>query len=899
MPDWRAEIRTRLVPLRLSAEREAEITEELAQHLGDRYTDLRARGQSEDDTVRIVREELAGEALAKALGGIERRVRDLDPEPAGGPATGHLLADLWRDLRYGSRSLRHAPGFTTVAVLTLALGIGATTAMFSVLNAVLLRPLPFPEPRSLVRVYQTYDQAEGGIGSLSFADFLELRDDGRAFSSIATYLTPRDGFSLVVGDRAERVFGTVVGADFFTTLGVRPLLGRAFQAGDDAAGAPPVVVLSHRFWQQRLRGDTGIVGKVLIVQGGPATVLGVMPPTVWFPRGDVAEIWLNEMFVTPTRNGPFGWQAIARLRPGVSAAQRQAALDQVAARVRARFPGGPQRWTFVERPLTDQFSGVLRPALLILMGAVVLVLLIACVNVTNLMLARATSREREVAVRTALGASRARIVRQLLTESVLLAGLGGVLGVALASWGVRVLIASAPASLPMLRDLGVSVDARVLTIAAAAAMGSVLLFGLAPTLLGAQGVTNSIREAGRGGTDGRARRALRSALVGAEFAFSLVLLVGAGLLLRSLAKLRAVDTGVHADGVVTASIALPKVSYATPAQVIVFHDRLLGELRALPGVETVSASVGLPPDVFGNKSDFFVTGQPVPPGAFSPLADFLCVDGEYFAAMGIRLRAGRVFDARDISGPSTVMINAELARRYFPQVDPVGERLNVGGTGSSNEYVIVGVVGDVPYDGLARGAIPTMYFPFAQFSQGLSRSFSLVVRSTVGTNELTPALRAIVQRIDPELAVAQIRTVRELVDASVAVDRFRTMLLTLFALLALALAAVGIYGVMAFSVGRRAREIGVRIALGASRLQVYAQILGEGLTVAAVGIAVGLSAALAVTRVASKLLFDVSATDALTFGFVSLLLLAIAALASFIPARRAARVDPAITMIAE
>lgn len=901
MPDWRAEIRGRLAPLHLSAEREHEITEELAQHLGDRYADLRAHGRSEDEALRLAREELAGNALTRALGGIERRVHDLDPDPVGGPATGQFFADLWRDVRYGSRALRRAPGFTAVATLTLALGIGATTAMFSVLNAVLLRPLPFPDPQNLVRLYQTYDKAEGGIGSFSVAEFLELRANGRAFSSLATYKTPRDGFSLVVGDRADRVFGTVVSADFFSTLGVSPMLGRAFQTGDDVEGAPATVVLSHGFWKRRLAGDSSIVGKQLTIEGGPVTVLGIMPADVWYPRGNVAEIWLNETFHTPTRQGPFGWQAVARLRPGVSAAQRRLALDQVAARVRTRFPGGPERWTFAERPLAEQFSRTLRPALFILMGAVLLVLLIACVNVTNLMLTRATSREHEVAIRTALGANRSRIVRQFLTESVLLALVGGVLGVALAAWGVRLLVAGAPGGL-MLRDLGVSVDARVLAIAATAAMGSVLLFGLAPTLLGSPAqVTSSIREAGRGGTNGRARRVLRSALVGAEFAFSLVLLVGAGLLLRSLVKLRGVDPGMHVDGVVTASIALPKVSYATPNQVMVFHDRLLGELRSLPGFETVSASVGLPPDVHGNNADFFVTGHPVAVGQFSPLADNLSVDGDYFAVLGIPLRVGRVFNARDNSStaPATVIINAELAREYFARTDPVGERLNIGGPGPANEYTVVGVVGNVPYDGLAHGAIPTMYFPFAQFSMGVARSFSIVVRAAVSTNEVTSSLRTVLQRIDPQLALAEVRTVRDLVDASVATDRFRTILLTLFALLAVVLAAVGIYGVMAFSVGRRAREIGVRIALGAGRRQLYGQILREGLTVAAAGIAVGLSGALAVTRVVSKLLFHVSATDALTFSLVPLLLLVIAALACFIPARRAARVDPAITMIAD
>jgi predicted permease len=900
MPDWRSEIRGRLAPLGLAPQRETEITEELTQHLSDRYADLRARGESDAQALARVREELAGNALADALASTERRARASEIDPVDGQDTGRFLADLWRDVRYGFRSLRRTPAFTAVVVLTLALGIGATTAMFSVLNAVLLRPLPFPDPQNLVRVYATYDKAEGGIGSLSMADILELSSDGRAFSSVATFVTPRDGFSWVAGDHAERVFGTVVGADFFSTLGVHPIMGRVFQSGDDAPGAPATVVLSYGFWKRRLGSDPHVLGKQLTVQGAPATVLGVMPPDVWFPRSDVAELWLNDMVTTPTRRGPFGWGMIARIRSGVNPAQRQTALDQIAARVRERFPGGPTSWTFVERPLADQFTRSLRPALVVLMGAVVLVLLIACVNVTNLMLARATSREHEIAVRTALGASRSRIVRQLLTEGVLLAALGGAVGLVLAVWGVRLLTASAPDSLTVLRDLGVSVDGHVLMIAAASAIGSVLIFGLAPALLGPARATSAIREAGRGGTDGAGRQQLRSVLVAAEFAFSLVLLVGAGLLIRSLAKLRDVDTGVRAEGVVTASVALPKAGYATPAEVQSFHDRLLNEVRALPGVAAASISVGLPPDVFGSVSDFFAVSHPPQVGEFSPVADFLSVDGEYFATLGIPLRSGRVFDARDnVNSPQTVMVSAELARQYLPEADPIGEKLSVGGRGPANEYTIVGVVGDVPYDGLARGRTPTMYFPFSQFSQGQNRSFSVVIRGATPPSEMASSLRTAVARIDPGLAVARFRTVRDLVDASVAADRFRTTLLAVFASLALLLAAVGIYGVMAYSVGRRAREIGVRIALGAHAPQLYAQVLREGLTVAGAGIAVGLTAAFAVTRVVSKLLFGVSATDALTFCLVPLFLLAIAALACLIPARRAAHVDPSITMVAD
>jgi putative ABC transport system permease protein len=894
MPDWRAEVRARLAPLGLSAYREEEIVEEMAQHLEDRHADLRARGRREDEILHELRDELAREPLGAELRDSDRPPT-LRPEPVGAPAAGRMLGDLWRDLRYGARSLRRARGFTAVAVLTLALGVGATTAMFSVLDAVLLRPLPFPDPDRLVLLYQTNDASSEGLLSFSVSDFLALRGDGRVLGSVATFQTPADGFSYVAGDRAERVFGAVVSADFFTTLGVRPLLGRAFQPGDDAEGAPPTAVLGHAFWQRRLGGDPQVVGRSIRLDGRAVTVIGVMPPSAWFPRGDRAELWTNATFAPPTRHGPFGLSVVGRLKPGTSAAQRQAVFDELAAGMRARYPGGPERWTFVARPLAERLSGGLRPALGVLMGAVVLVLLIACVNVANLMLARATSREREIAVRRAMGATRSRIARQLLAESAVLAAVGGAVGVALAVWGVRLLVAGAPGRLSMLRDLGVGVSWRVLAVAAAATMGSVLACGLAPALIGARGAV------GRDSGDGRSHRRLRNGLVAVEFALSMMLLVSAGLLLRSLSKLRAVDTGVRTDGVVTASIALPKARYPGTGEVLAFHDRLLDELRAQPGVERVSASVGLPPDVAGNSTDFQVAAHPVAAGEFSPVADNLSVDGAYFAALGVPLRAGRVFDARDDSAAARVVVVSEsLVRRYLPGADPIGQRLEIGGAGEGNTYTIVGVVGDVRYEGVASGETVAIYYPFAQFGMGgAQRSFAVVVRSALAPAEVASSLRETMRRIDPELALARVRTAHDLAAASIADDSFRTTLLSLFALVALALAGVGIYGVTAYAVGRRTREIGIRLALGAPVRRVYALVLGEGLAVAAAGIGVGIVLALAAGRVVSRLLYEVSATDALTFGAVPLLLLAIAGAACLVPARRAARVDPALTMRAD
>jgi len=897
MPDWRTEIRARIAPLGLNAEREHEIAEEIAQHLDDRHAELRAMGVSEADAARQARDELQRGPLLDSLAHSEQARLASTDAPPGTPAPGALASALWRDIRYGARSLRRAPGFTTVATITLALGIGATTAMFSVLDAVLLRPLPFAQPQQLVRVFNTYGKS-GGLQSLSNADFLALRADPRAYSSVASFRLPGDGFSYAAADRPERVYGAIVSAGFFSTLGVQTLIGRTFQDGDDAASAAPMAVLSYAFWRQRLGGDPSILGKSLNIQGRPTTIIGVMPASVWYPRGDRAELWINDNFPTPPRRGPFGLAVLARMRPDVGAAQRSAALAQTAAGVRTQFPGGPDKWTFAQQPMGERFSGPLRPVLLVLMGAVIVVLLIACVNVTNLMLARATGREQEIAVRTALGASRSALVRQLLIEGVLLALLGGAIGVLVAMWGVRALTSIAPDALFVLRDFKTGVDGRVLSLALFATMGSVLLFALAPAILGASSrAIGAMRDAVRGGTDAPSRRRLRNALVVAEFALSLVLLVGAGLLIRSLSRLRAVDTGVRADGVITASIALPSIRYPKMEQIDRFHDRLVADLRSRPGMVRVSTSVGLPPDVFGSGSDFFVTSHPVGDGEFSPIADDLAVDGDYFAALGIPLLSGRTFDARDNpDAPSTVMISDALARKYFPGTNPIGERLNVGGTGDGNAYVIVGVVGNVRYDGVAQNPSEAIYFPFVQGGMGTTPSFSVIVRTNAGADEVGRLVRDAVRQIDPELAVANVRTVHELVEESVAGDKFRTILFGVFATLALVLAAVGIYGVTTYTVGRRSREIGIRLALGARAGEIYRLVLREGIGVAAIGIAIGLLAAVALTRAVSTLLFEVSATDAATFVAVPVLLLAIAAFACFVPARRAAQVDPSVTM---
>ena len=892
-PLWSDEIRRRLAGLRLPPEREAEIVEEMSQHLDDRYAECRARGASEEEAVRAALTEVSEDAgaLAREMRGVEREAAR--PLTAGARPTGSVLRDLWHDLRYGARMMRKAPGFTAVAVLTLALGIGANTAIFSVVDAVLLRPLPFTHPERLVRLFRTHPNMPGGRQTLSRADFLALRERSRAFAAVAVYQATDDGFTYTGGDHPEQVFGAFVSADFFTVLGARPLLGRAFAPGDDAPGAPLSVVLGYDFWRQRLSGDQSVIGRTIRLDGLPMLVRGVMPPGFWFPRGDRAELWVNMIIDPPTRLGPFGLAAIARLRPGVTPAMMQADLDAVAAGVRERFPGGPIDWTLVSRPLKDHLVAPVRPALVLLLGAVTLVLVIACVNVANLMLARASGRAPEIAVRTALGASRGRLVRQLLTESALLAALGGGVGLAFAYWGVRALLAIGPGDLPLLRDVPIGVDARVLAVTAIATLGSSLLFGLAPALMGARGDGEAlVKEGGRGAPEGRGGQRLRRMLVVLEFALSLVLLAGAGLLLRSFAKLEAVDPGVRTSNVLTASIALPTTRYGEPAAIIGFHERLLAAVRTLPGVRSAAILTGgMPPNQQWNANNFVAEGQPWTAGQQDPIAGDLWVGGDYFETLGIPLLRGRTFNDHDTpDSPPVVIVNEALARRFLPGQDAVGKRLRLGDTSPTGAWVtIVGVAANAKYTGLDSGDELTIYSPFRQ---SWSRSMSLIVHTTDDPRSLVAALRRQLAGVDSELVLSRVATMTELMRDSLARARFRTTLLTLFAAAAALLAAVGIYGVMAYAVSRRTREIGIRMALGARHSDVLAGVFREGLTLALGGVGVGLVGALAVTRITRSLLFGVSATDPLTFAAVAMALAGVAALACYVPARRATRVDP-------
>lgn len=643
------------------------------------------------------------------------------------------------DVRDAWRSVRANPGFAAVVVLTLTLGIGANTAIFSVANAVLLRPLPFHDPQRLVRIYHTYPFVPGGIEGLSPADFFTLRDETRAFEVVGTYRVSPDGFAFLNGDRPEMVYGTYVGPDFFKALGVEPLAGRTFEREDENPRSPFRVVIGYGFWQRRLNGDPNVVGRSLNLAGMSAAVIGVMPPGFWFPRSDRSELWAIERMAPPNRQGPWFFEAVGRLRPGVTAAQAQDDLDAAARAVQQRFPQWTADWTLVTRPLRRQLVGDMRQALLLLLAAVGLVLVIACVNVTNLMLARATGREREMAIRVALGASRGRLVRQLLTEALLLASLGAGAGLAIARWGVAAILALSPDNLQILHDANIRADWPVVMVTIVIAIACACVFAIAPAIGSTTWWTAPIVSASARSTETLSRRRLRSALVVAEITMAVVLLVGAGLVTRSLLALQHVDAGIGATRVLTAMVSVPP-SYIARAPnrraIDQFFSRLLAAVREQPGVEAAATSDGLPPAGPVGESNFIVEGQPTPNGQAEPIGHFVNVGGDYFPAFGIPVLRGRTFDERDAPGsPTTVIIDDALARRFFPGDDPIGRRLRVGGDWVAT---IIGVVGNVKYGGLDTTDEPTMY---SAASAGSPRTMAVVIRTAGDPLDFIPAPR--------------------------------------------------------------------------------------------------------------------------------------------------------------
>jgi putative ABC transport system permease protein len=802
-----------------------------------------------------------------------------------------LMLTFARDVRYAIRLLLKRPGFAAVAILTLALGIGATTAIFTVVNAVLLSPLPFRDAERLVEVRIISKNGEGF--PLPDADFLAWRSQNQTSDAVAVYDA---GPVTLTGDGVpERIGAAIVTDRFFDVLGARPLLGRVFQEGDDKPGAAKLVVLSHSFWMRRLRGDPGVVGRTMLLDGFSHTVTGVMPAGFRFPLEDI-DLWSTLTMNPPTRRGPFYTTGIARLKPGVAIAELRANLASVAAGLKRQYPA-PDDWTIDAVPLQDAIVGDVRQILYVLLGAVGFLLLIAVANVANLLLARAATREREIAVRGALGAGRRRIVAQLITESVVLAIVSGLVGLLLAAWGTQGLLAMAPKGIPRLDEVRMHVPVFLFALGVASICG--VVFGLVPALRASRTpLVEMLKDGGRGASGARHRRAQRL-LVVAEIALALVLSAGAGLMIRSFAELQRVSPGFDPGHLLTFEVSLPSAPYKDDAAVRRFYDALVQKLEAVPGVRSVGLTVSLPPNLLQVTDNFMVDGQVLPPNQSAPVGPVVMASDALFRTLGVPLIRGRVFDARDEAGGApTVIVNDALARKYLNRGSAVGRHLKIGGPerpiGPKNPWMeIVGVVGDIKYSGLEAAPEPTYYMPYRQ--NPWNGQF-VVIRTTSDPAALGSAAREAVAALDKDLPVARLRTMADVMTASVAPPKFRTVLVTIFALVGLLLAAIGIYGVMAYAVTERTHELGVRIALGADRGDVVRLVLGEALVLAAAGVAVGLAGAFATTRLIQSLLFRVTTTDATTFAGISALLFLTALAASYLPTRRALGVDPMIAL---
>jgi len=805
------------------------------------------------------------------------------------------MAILWQDLRFAARVLLRAPGFALIALAALTLGIGANTAIFSVVNTLLLERLPYKDPGRLAVVWER-NIAHGGKNNVTSPNnFFHWREMNRAFEDLAmisltfrTTLTGDDG-------PPEELPVQYVTAALSPVLGVPPQQGRLFAPTDDDPSAN-VVIISDRLWKRRFGGDPGIVNRTIQLSSKPQVVVGVMPPG-FSVLDKTVDVWQPVGFDREGRSATGRWlTAIGRLRPGVTLAQAQDDMTRVHAELARMFPAADQGWTAGVVDLKDQLTGDVRPALFVLLGAVGFVLLIACANVANLLLARATARHREIAVRAALGAGRARLVRQLLAESLLLSVLGGGMGLLLAWWatlGLRTVVAR---QLPIARLESVGIDWHVLLFTLIATVISGFAFGLFPALTAARTtLTDALKEGGRGGTGARGARA-RNAFIVVEVALALVLLVGAGLLIRSFTALLNVDPGFDLAHTITMRVSIPRSKYDSPQKMRAFYDQLFEKIDAIPGVQAAGGTSFLPLNGLGAATSFEIVGRPKPQPGQEPVTDVRVATHHYFQAMGIRLLRGRLFGPMDEgSNVRRVIISESMARKYWPDQDPIGQQV-IAAWNDEGPDEIVGVVGDVRQETLEDEMRPSIYFPPARFAYPF---MTVAIKAAGDVRGVVPAVTDRVHQLDPNIPVADVLTMNEVRDISVAQRRLTMMLLGVFAGIALLLAAVGIYGVISYTVSQRTQEIGIRMALGASRSTVLTMVLRQALILAAVGIAIGGTGALALTGLMRNLLFGVHPTDPMTFGLVAILLALIAAAAAAVPGLRATRVDPAVALRAE
>jgi putative ABC transport system permease protein len=805
-----------------------------------------------------------------------------------------MMETFLQDLRFGARMLRRSPGFTAVAIIALALGIGGNSAIFSVVNAVLLRPLPYAEPERIMRVFASAPERGLTQTNLSMREVTAIAEQSQAFEQVGAYTG--DSANLTGIDEPIQLSIARVSAGVLDVLRVRPVAGRNFLPEEDKAGGPLVVILSHNLSRKQFGEASDVVGKTITLDSASYTVVGVMPAGFNFPGGQI-DAWVPRVFEPSFLNretverGAGYLNVIARLKPGITRQQAQADVANIAANNNS---AGQFDLSFgmLAIPLPEVVTQGVRSTLYILLGSVGLVLLIACANVANLLLAKAAGRQKEIAVRAALGASRARLIRQFLTESVLLALLAGALGVALASWGVDVLVSAATGNIP--RAAEISVDGRVLGFTMLIAVVTGVIFGLAPALQASKADLNdALKDTGRGSSGGVRRTRIRGALVVAEVALSVVLLIAAGLLMRSFARLQGVDAGFNPAHVLVADISLPASRYAQPAQRAAFYRRLNQELTNLPGVVWAAAAQSLPLTGSDARTPIAIDGRPVPPLPERPIVSVGIVSPDYFRTLGIPLLQGRFFTDQDNeTGPVTVIINQSFARKFFPEEDPIGKHL-LGGGAQVQAREIVGVVGDVRQIGLDTSPAEGFYLSSNQRPQ---LAMSVVVRTEGPPLALSNAVRSRVLAIDKDQPVTSLQMMEEVVSSSISNQRFTFLLLGLFAAVALVLAAIGIYSVMAYTVTQRTGEIGLRMALGAQSRDVLRLVVSQGMTTALIGVAVGLAGAFALTRVMTSLLFSVTATDPITFVAIPVVLIGVALAACLVPARRAIKVDPMIAL---
>jgi len=902
--DWTAFVRAHLTLASLTPERESRIVRELAAQLEDFYRDALEQGKTEQDADAFARAQVADwDQMARdveradrphAKAGFDRVIeprleawvaqqgRNPTGRTRGGP---QVMANMLRDARYAIRQLGRTPGFTIVAILTLALGIGATSTIFSVVNGVLLRPLPYPNPSGLVRVYEILQQF--GRFSVAPATFLDWRQQNTSFERIAAINST--GATFNSGTGPERVNGLLVSWDMFDLLQVNPAVGRTFRAEEDAPGKDAVIVISHTMWEQRFGSDPSALGRSITLNGMPVTIIGIMP--AGFAFGDGVEFWrplaLNPS--NPSRGGHF-LAVYARLKPGVTIAQAHAEMKGISERLAAQYPANSANESAEVVGVHESMVAGIRPALLTLLAAVVVVVLIACANVANLLLVRASVRAKEIAIRTALGASRSRLVLQMLAESLVLSVAGGAAGLLLAYFAIHPIQTLSANGIP--RASAISIDTNVLLFAFGVSMLTGVLFGVVPAWHASRTMVGSVLKEGGRSSTASGGRWMRNGLLIAEVAMSIVLLVGAVLLLRSFSRLVNVDPGFKPDHVLAFRVALPNASYRENHQRITFMESLATKLESIPDVTSAGGINALP--MRGSYLlSFSVRGRPAAKPNEGPSANYRVVTPGYFKALGVPLLRGRTFTSQDAEkAPMVAVVDQQFADRHFPGQDPIGQAIDIG-NGSDGYYEIVGVVGAVRQSSLDAQPAATMY---VAYPQDAFSSMWVVMRTTGDPSSLSPAVRQTMRELDPNLPAYAMTALATVVNESVAQRRFSMLLLTVFASIALFLAAVGLYGVVAYMVSLRTQEIGLRMAIGAQRRDVLQMVLGGGMKLALIGVAIGLLAALLLSSVMSTMLFEIERFDPASYTTTALILLAIAALACYVPARRAMRVDPIVAL---